>query len=66
MNGPLAGQSFPIHGAIEVGRESTPQGIQVTDLGSTNGTQVNGVPIQSQTAKPGETITIGHTTFRVA
>ena len=84
-SGPLAGQSFPIRGAIEVGRESgpiplgfdaqvsrrharieaTPQGIQVTDLGSTNGTQVNGVPIQSQIAKPGETITIGHTTFRV-
>lgn len=84
-SGPLAGQSFPIHGAIEVGRESgpiplgfdaqvsrrharieaTPQGIQVTDLGSTNGTQVNGVPIQTQTAKTGETITIGHTTFRV-
>ncbi|MBL8060737.1 MAG: FHA domain-containing protein [Chthonomonas sp.] len=84
-SGPLAGQSFPIHGAIEVGRESgpiplgfdaqvsrrharieaTPQGIQVTDLGSTNGTQVNGVPIQSQIAKTGETITIGHTIFRV-
>ena len=40
-------------------------GIQVTDLGSTNGTQVNGNRIQSGLARPGETITIGHTTFRV-
>ena len=40
-------------------------GAKRTDLSSTNGTQVNGVPIQSQTAKTGETITIGHTTFRV-
>lgn len=83
--GPLAGQSFPIHGAIEVGRESgpipfgfdsqvsrrharleaTPQGIQVTDLGSTNGTQVNHIKITTQIAKQGETITIGNTQFRV-
>lgn len=42
-----------------------PGGLLVTDLGSKNGTLVNGQPVQSQLARAGDTIQIGSTTFRV-
>ncbi len=42
----------------------TPQGIWVlTDLNSTNGTQLNGTTIESQPLYPGDIITIGKTEF---
>jgi pSer/pThr/pTyr-binding forkhead associated (FHA) protein len=40
-------------------------GLVVTDLGSTNGTYVNGQRVQSQTVRPGDLVKIGATTFRV-
>lgn len=40
-------------------------GVQVTDLGSTNGTFVNGQRIQSAMARTGDLIKMGSTTFRV-
>ncbi len=40
-------------------------GVTVTDLGSTNGTFVNGNRIQSAQANPGDMVKIGSTTFRV-
>ncbi len=42
-----------------------PQGLMVQDLGSTNGTMVNGQKIQMQALKPGDTVQIGMTVFRV-
>lgn len=42
-----------------------PGGLQVTDLGSTNGTYVDGARVQSAVARPGSTIRVGSTTFRV-
>ncbi len=42
-----------------------PGGLQVTDLGSTNGTYVDGARIQSAIARPGSTVRVGGTTFRV-
>jgi len=38
---------------------------QVVDLGSTNGTFINGVRIQQQIAKIGDEIKVGSTTFRI-
>ena len=40
-------------------------GVQVSDLGSTNGTFVNGQRVQTAEAKPGDVIKIGGTSFRV-
>jgi pSer/pThr/pTyr-binding forkhead associated (FHA) protein len=40
-------------------------GITVTDLGSTNGTFVNGQKIATAEARPGDVVTIGGTRFRV-
>ncbi len=41
-----------------------PQGIWViSDLGSTNGTRVNDVPVSSQALQPGDRITIGTTVY---
>jgi pSer/pThr/pTyr-binding forkhead associated (FHA) protein len=40
-------------------------GITVTDLGSTNGTMVNGQRVQRQEARVGDVIKIGGTNFRV-
>ncbi len=40
-------------------------GVMVTDLGSTNGTFVNGQRIQSFLAHIGDTLTVGATTFRL-
>ncbi len=45
--------------------EPTIGGLGVTDLGSTNGTIVNGQRVQSQILKPGDLLKIGATTFRV-
>lgn len=39
--------------------------VQVQDLGSTNGTYLNGARVQSAAAKPGDVIQIGSTQFRV-
>jgi len=36
----------------------------VVDLGSTNGTKVNGVSVRQQQLSPGDTITVGSTTLR--
>jgi len=87
LDGPLAGQRFPIVGAIELGRSSTqvamafdqqssrrhalvspgaaPGVIQVQDLGSTNGTYLNGQRISTANARPGDIIKVGATSFRV-
>lgn len=43
----------------------TPAGLQVTDLGSTNGTFVNGHRVQTAQLSPGDMLTIGSTVFRV-
>jgi pSer/pThr/pTyr-binding forkhead associated (FHA) protein len=43
----------------------TPGGLQVTDLGSTNGTFVNGVKVQSSLVQKGEILQIGGSTFRI-
>lgn len=42
-----------------------PGGIQVSDLGSTNGTFVNDQRVASSTLRPGDHVRIGVTTFRV-
>lgn len=42
-----------------------PQGVLVQDLGSTNGTMVNGTRVTQAYARIGETIQIGSTIFRV-
>ncbi len=85
IDGPLAGQRFPVSQPIEVGREGagiavgfdanasrrhatispSPGGLMVTDLGSTNGTFVNGQRVQTASAKIGDVIKIGATSFRV-
>ena len=49
------------HAAVAPG----PGGVQVTDLGSTNGTFVDGQKVGSAIARPGSTIRVGGTTFRV-
>ncbi|MCB0825644.1 MAG: FHA domain-containing protein [Armatimonadetes bacterium] len=43
----------------------TPTGVQVDDLGSTNGTFVNGQRITNAAANPGDTVQIGTSTFQV-
>lgn len=40
-------------------------GVQVADLGSTNGTYVDGARVTTATARPGSLIRVGSTTFRV-
>jgi pSer/pThr/pTyr-binding forkhead associated (FHA) protein len=37
----------------------------VVDLGSTNGTFINGIRVQQQIAKIGDEIKVGSTTFRI-
>jgi hypothetical protein len=41
----------------------TTDGVVVTDLGSTNGTRVNGVPVREQQLASGDEITVGSTTL---
>ena len=43
----------------------SPAGLIVQDLGSTNGTYVNGQRVTSATVKPGDLVRIGATTFRI-
>jgi pSer/pThr/pTyr-binding forkhead associated (FHA) protein len=43
---------------------STPSGFEITDLGSTNGTYVNGTKVSSRLLQTGDMIKIGGTTFR--
>jgi pSer/pThr/pTyr-binding forkhead associated (FHA) protein len=43
----------------------TPGGVQVQDLGSTNGTFVNGNRVQSAQLNRGDVVTIGNSAFRV-
>jgi ABC-type multidrug transport system fused ATPase/permease subunit len=46
-------------------RPADPAGVEVRDLGSTNGTWVNERRVQSATLRPGDTIRLGLTTFAV-
>jgi len=48
------------HASVQAG----PTGPMVTDLGSTNGTYVNGQRIQSSPLRPGDLLKVGSTTFR--
>ena len=38
--------------------------VVVVDLGSTNGTKVNGIPVREQRLAPGDAVTVGTTTMR--
>lgn len=42
-----------------------PAGLVIQDLGSTNGTYINGQRVAEAVARPGDTVRIGATTFRV-
>ena len=48
------------HAVIQPG----PTGPVLTDLGSTNGTYVNGQRIQTSALRPGDLFKVGSTTFR--
>lgn len=85
LDGPLAGQRFPVFALVEMGRESQAVplgfdklasrrhasfgpalgGLQVQDLGSTNGTYVNGQRVTAAVARPGDVVKVGSTSFRV-
>ena len=41
----------------------TEEGIVVTDLGSTNGTRVNGTPVRERQLDSGDEVTVGSTTL---
>jgi pSer/pThr/pTyr-binding forkhead associated (FHA) protein len=43
----------------------TPQGIEVSDAGSSNGTFVNGVQVDRSLVVPGDQLTFGKVAFRV-
>lgn len=45
--------------------QPTPHGLSVQDLGSTNGTFVNGQRVSQSPLVPGDTLTVGSTSFRV-
>ena len=45
---------------------ATPNGVAVRDLGSSNGTAINGAKLVTGEALPGDTITFGHVAFRIA
>ena len=49
------------HASLEV----APQGLRIVDLGSTNGTTVNGVPVREAFAKPGDVVKLAGTTLRI-
>lgn len=85
LDGPLAGQRFPVDRPIEIGRESaqipisfdtaasrrhaevSASGLEimVRDLGSTNGTYINGIRTTLGTAKMGDILKVGGTSFRI-
>lgn len=85
LDGPLAGQRFPVDRPLEIGRESahipmgydtaasrkhaevSPNGTEVSvrDVGSTNGTFINGIRTTLGTAKMGDILKVGGTSFRV-
>jgi pSer/pThr/pTyr-binding forkhead associated (FHA) protein len=85
MTGPISGQRFAVHGALEIGREAAgialpfdgsasrrhavvspaANGLQLTDMGSTNGTFVNEQRVQNASLKAGDIVRIGVTSFRV-
>lgn len=44
---------------------ATPQGVVVRDLGSTNGTYVNGARVESVVVTPSDSVTIGSMQFRI-
>ncbi|MDA2988906.1 MAG: trypsin-like peptidase domain-containing protein [Actinomycetota bacterium] len=46
--------------------ESTPQGLSLTDLGSTNGTFVNGTRVQQAVVTQGDAVRLGGVTFVVS
>lgn len=52
-----------LHAVIDI---TTKDDIHILDLGSTNGTKVNGEKIHRQPLKPGDEITVGHTSFKFA
>jgi pSer/pThr/pTyr-binding forkhead associated (FHA) protein len=43
----------------------SPTGVLVRDLGSTNGTFVNDIRVQEMALRPGDTVKVGSTTFRL-
>jgi DNA-binding NtrC family response regulator len=49
------------HAALDL----EPRGLRLTDLGSTNGTTVNGVSVVEAVLRGGEILKVGHTTLRV-
>ncbi|HVO31159.1 MAG TPA: FHA domain-containing protein, partial [bacterium] len=50
-----------LHAVIDI---TTKDDIHILDLGSTNGTKVNGEKIHRQPLKAGDEITVGHTSFK--
>lgn len=46
--------------------QAGPDGLRVRDLGSANGTLLNGVPITEAVLRPGDVLTLGRPSFRVA
>ncbi|MBI4859221.1 MAG: FHA domain-containing protein [Candidatus Riflebacteria bacterium] len=49
---------------VHLSIEDTPDGHRIKDLGSTNGTRVNGVPVVDALLLPGADIALGETTLR--
>jgi pSer/pThr/pTyr-binding forkhead associated (FHA) protein len=45
--------------------EATSRGLRARDLGSANGTFVNGAAIEEAFLRPGDTLTVGRPAFRV-
>lgn len=45
--------------------QATAEGLRVRDLGSANGTRINGAPIAEGVAAPGDTVSFGRPAFRV-
>ncbi|HSJ54227.1 MAG TPA: FHA domain-containing protein, partial [Anaerolineae bacterium] len=44
--------------------ECSPQGCEIVDLGSSNGTRVNGKPVQRAALRPGDVVTLGSSQLR--
>ncbi|MEU5053649.1 FHA domain-containing protein [Streptomyces sp. NPDC021096] len=44
---------------------ATPGGFEIVDLGSHNGTYVNGQPVRQQVIGPNDIVGVGHSTFRL-